>query len=200
MREEGLTPHTFKGLLPSGCATRTVAQPLLTDSQGNDNVGAQRRGKMLEAIPTNIFSTTFRLHQQNQLVGEIDTSIWREKATLELPDGTYQLYREGTFNGDFLLEHNGKVAARATKPSAFQSRFEVEVAGRVVELRKLSIWNRNFGVFDGERQVGGVYPLGLFTRRAKIDLPDDWPLAATAFVFWLAFIMWRRQNSAAASS
>jgi endo-1,4-beta-mannosidase len=155
---------------------------------------------MLEAIPTNIFSTAFRLHQQNQLLGEIDTSIWREKATLELPDGTYELYREGTFNGDFVLEHNGKVVARAAKPSAFQSRFEVEVAGKVLELRKLSIWNRRFGVFDGETQEGGIYPVGFFTRRASVDLPDNWPLATRVFVFWLAFIMWRRQDSAAASS
>lgn len=154
---------------------------------------------MLEAIPTNIFSTNFRLQQQNQLVGEVDTSIWREKARLELPDGTYELYREGTFAGDFLLVRDGKVVARATKPSAFQSRFEVEVPGKRVELRKVSIWNRRFGVFEGERQIGGIYPVGLFTRRANIDLPGDWPLATSVFVFWLAFIMWRRQSQSAAS-
>jgi hypothetical protein len=154
---------------------------------------------MLEAISKNVFCTNFRLQQQNELVGEVDTSIWREKATLDLPDGTYELYREGTFAGDFLLERDGKVVARAAKPSAFQSRLEVEVPGKRVELRKVSIWNRRFGVFEGERQIGGIYPVGLFTRRANIDLPGDWPLATRAFVFWLAFIMWRRQSHAGSS-
>jgi hypothetical protein len=102
---------------------------------------------MLEAVPTNVFSTNFRLQQQNQLLGEVDTSIWREKGQLELEDGTYQLYREGPFSGDFILEHNGKLVARA--------------------------------------------------RRSNIDLPADWPLPIRIFLFWLAFLMWKRQSQAA---
>ncbi|MDP9201581.1 MAG: hypothetical protein M3P26_06570 [Gemmatimonadota bacterium] len=154
---------------------------------------------MLEAIPTNIFSTTFRLQQQNQLLGEVATSIWREKGRLELEDGTYKTYREGLFSGDFLLEHNGKVVARASKPSALQNRFEVELPNRRLVLRKLSVWNRRFGLFDGEQQIGSIYPLGVFTRRSNIDLPADWPLAIRVFLFWLAFVIWKRQNQAAAS-
>ena len=106
---------------------------------------------MLEAIPTDILSTNFRLQQQNELLGEVDTSILREKARIELEDGTYQLYRERPFSGDFVLEHNGKIVARATKPSAL------------------------------------------------IDLPGDRPLAIRVFLFWLAFIMWKRQSHAATS-
>ena len=154
---------------------------------------------MLEAIPTDIFSTNFRLQQQNQLLGEVDASILREKARLELEDGTYLTYRERTFSGDFVLEHDGKIVARAAKPSALQNRFEVELPNRHLVLRKLSIWNRRFGLFDGEQQIGSIYPLGLFTRRANIDLPGDWPLAIRVFLFWLVFIMWKRQNGAAAS-
>jgi hypothetical protein len=41
---------------------------------------------MLEAIPKNIFSTRFRFQQENQLLGKIDNSIWREKALGELKD------------------------------------------------------------------------------------------------------------------
>jgi len=152
---------------------------------------------MLEAVPTNIFSTNFRLQQQNQLLGEIETSIWREKAQLELQDGTYQLYREALYSGDFMLEHNGKVVARASKPSALQNRFEVELPNRKLVLRKLSLWNRRFGLFEGEKQVGGIYPLGIFTRRSNIDLPPEWALAQRIFLFWLAFLIWKRQSQAA---
>jgi hypothetical protein len=152
---------------------------------------------MLEAIPANLFSTNFRLQQQNELLGEVDTSAWREKGRLELEEGTYELYREGKFSGDFLLERNGNVVARATKPSAFQCRFDVLLPNRTLTLRKLSIWSRRFGVFEGEKQIGSVYPVGIFSRRSNIDLPSDWPVAARAFVFWLVFLMWRRQQQAA---
>jgi hypothetical protein len=152
---------------------------------------------MLEAIPTNIFRNNYRLHQQNKLLGEVDTSAWLEKARLELEEGTYELCREGKFSGDFLLVRNGHVVARATKPSVFQNRFDVELPNRSLVLRRQSVWNRRFAVFEGENQVGSVYPAGLFTRRAKIDLPADWPLSQRIFLFWLVFLIWRRQSQAA---
>jgi hypothetical protein len=152
---------------------------------------------MLEATPKSIFSYNFHLQQQNQLLGEVDTSLWREKGRLELEDGTYLLYREGHFSDDFVLEHDGTIVARASKPSALYNTFEVELPDRQLVLRKLSAWNRRFGVFDGEKQVGSIYPLGVFTRRTNVDLPGDWPLPVRGFLFWLALIIWKRQNQAA---
>jgi len=154
---------------------------------------------MLEAIPKGFFSASFRIQEQDQLLGEVDTSIWREKARLEVEDGTYQLYREGHFSGDFVLEQNGKVVARASKPSALQNRFEVELPNRRLVLRTLSMWNRRFGLFDGEKQIGTIYRLSVFTSRANIDLPGDWPLPIRVFLYWLAFVIWKRQSQAAAS-
>lgn len=152
---------------------------------------------MLEAVPKNIFANNFYLQQQNELLGELDSTIWREKAQLELEEGTYLLYRERYFSGDFVLEHDGTVIARASKPSAFSNRFEVQLPDRNLVLRKLSAWNRRFVLFDGEKQVGSIYPLNVFTRRANIDLPGDWPLRIKAFLFWLVFIVWKRQQAAA---
>ena len=154
---------------------------------------------MLEAIPTSIFCSTFRLQQNDNLLGEVSASIWRDKARLEIGEGTYELYREGQFSGDFVLEHNGNVVARARKPSAFRNQFEVELPNQLLVLRKLSLLNRRFGLFDGERQLGSIYPLGIFTRRSNIDLPSDWPLPIRVFLFWLVFVIWKRQNAAAAS-
>ena len=154
---------------------------------------------MLEAIPTNLFSKSVRLQQNDELVGEVDLSHWREKARLELPDGTYTLRREGFCSGDYLLERDGSVIARAAKPSVFKCTFEVELPNRQFTFRKPSIWNRRFTLFDGDRQIGSVYPTGMFRRRSNIDLPSDLPLATRIFVYWLALISWKRQNAAAAS-
>lgn len=154
---------------------------------------------MLEAIPKNLFSSNFRLEQQNRLVGEVDTSIWRDKAELELEEGSYQLFREGLMSGDFVLERAGKIIARASKPSVFENRFEVDLPGHHLVMRKLSFLSRHFGLFEGDKQIGKIYPLGIFTRHSRIDLPGEWPLSSRVFVFWLAFVVWKRQNAAAAS-
>lgn len=151
---------------------------------------------MLEAVPKNLFTYNFYLQQQNELLGEMDNSIWREKAQLELHEGTYLLYRERHFSGDFVLEHDGRVVARASKTSALYNRFEVELPDRHLVLRKMSTWNRRFGLFDGEKQVGSIYPLNAFTRRTSIDLPGDLPLPIRAFLFWLVCIIWKRQQAA----
>ena len=153
---------------------------------------------MIEAIPTSIFSCNFRLQQQDKLIGEVDTSRWREQARIELEDGTYNLRREGFCSGDFYLEKDGKLVGRASKPSVLRNVFEIDLPNRHLTLRKLSALNRRFGVFEGDKQIGSVYPRGLFTRRSNIDLPTDWPLASRIFVFWLAFLIWRRENAAAA--
>jgi hypothetical protein len=153
---------------------------------------------MLEAIPKNFFSTRFQFQQDNQLLGKIDNSIWREEARVELKDGTYLLSREGRFSGYFLIEHNGRLVARASKPSALRNTFEVEVAGRLLVLRQLSIWKRRFGLFNGDKQIGSIYPLRVLSRHAHIDVPGDLPLPIRVFLFWLVFIVWKRQSQAAA--
>jgi hypothetical protein len=129
----------------------------------------------------------------------LSSSLWRESADLELEAGTYELYREGAMSGDFLLVSNGKIVSRGTKPSMWQYNFEVKLGNRAVELRRLSVWRRRFGVFDAGKKVGDIYPVGIFTRRANIELPGDWPLVDRAFLVWLSFLMWKRQSQTAAS-
>lgn len=150
---------------------------------------------MIEAVPRGWFSNSFRLQQPHGTVAEIDVSNWREKAEFDVQGGHYRLYREGFASGAFVLERDGQVVARALKPSAFRSRFEVQLGGRTLDLRRAA-WSSNFGLFDGERQVGSIRRAGILTRRALIDLPDDWPLAAQVFVFWLVLVIWIRDQAA----
>jgi hypothetical protein len=154
---------------------------------------------LLEAIPTGLLSATYRLQQDNVLIGEIDNSYFRERATLELEEGTYHLFRERAMGGDFMLERNGNIVARAAKPSAFKTLLEVDVPEHHLVLRRISVFSRRFGVFENGRQVGAIYTAGTFTRRAIVDLPAEWPAVARVFLFWLTWLMWRRQHQSAAS-
>ena len=149
----------------------------------------------MEAIATGIFNIKFRLVGQNQrLLGELENSFLQAKAQLELEEGSYQLYREGWFSGDFLLELNGKVVARASKPSVLQNRFEIELPDRQLVLSKPSSFDRRVIVLDGGKEIGSIYPLGAFTRHTYVDVPDDWPVPIRAFLFWLVVNVWKRPN------
>jgi hypothetical protein len=43
-----------------------------------------------------------------------------------------------------------------------------------------------------------VYPLGVFNHTTQIDVPGDLSLPIRVFLFWLVFIIWKRQRQAAA--
>lgn len=152
---------------------------------------------MLEAIPTNLLCTNFRLEQENKLLGELDPAVFRCRATLELEEGTYDLYRERFLGGDYILERDGQIVARAIKPSAFRNKFEIALGNRLLQLKKVSSWSRKFGLFENGQQIGGIYPQGIFSKRSRIDLPGEWPLANRAFMFWLAFLTWKQESAAA---
>jgi hypothetical protein len=155
---------------------------------------------LLEIAPKHIFSNTFQFRTQSHELVVLRGSSWRERAEFDLQGSRYRLYREGRLKGPFLLERDGRLIARAVKPSAFRERFEVEVNGAVYTLRKPSAFSRRFHLFSGEQQIGEIAPVSVFSRRSRINLPADIPLAIQLFIFWLALLMWKRQAAAAGAT
>jgi hypothetical protein len=139
-----------------------------------------------------LFSWNFQFREDGKVVGEMDRSLWRESAEVELNDGRYSFYRDQVIGGDYVIDHKGQILARATKPSWWRSALDVELFKRSVKLRRPSIFVRRLAVFEGGRRVGTIYP-GWITGRVKIDLPPDWTVLDRAFLFWLCSLMWRRQ-------
>jgi hypothetical protein len=140
-----------------------------------------------------LFSPTYiQFREDGKAVGDMERSLWREMAELDLDDGRYSFYRDQVIGGDYVIEHKGQTLARASKPSWWRSKLDVELFKRSVKLRRPSAFVRRFGVFEAGRRVGTIYP-GLITGRAKIDLPSDWTVLDRAFLFWLCSLMWRRQ-------
>ena len=151
---------------------------------------------MIEAVPKGLFSGGFQLQLQDRCIAELDPSAWRERAEVSIDGAGYRMYRQGLISGEFVLERNGEVVARAMKVSVFSDSFELWIGSRSFTLRKESLWSRRFGLFEGNQRVGGVAPAGMFTRRTLIDLPREWPAPIQTFVFWLALVIWNRERSA----
>ena len=156
----------------------------------------------LSIVPKRWYSWDFNVLDGPRQVALVDVSAWREKGVLTVDGVEHRVYREGMMSGDFILERNGSVLARAEKPSAFRDTLVVRHNGREYTLRKKSIWRRAFVVLSGEREVGALNPNSVWKRDATVTLPQEWPLPVRLFVIWLAIIMWKRdaESTAAASA
>jgi hypothetical protein len=146
-----------------------------------------------------LFTREFSIEAEGQKIALLDSSRWRVAGAISMGRQTYQLYREGLMSGAFLLEYEGQVVARAIKPSAFRSQFDLEFHGRRYSLIRASVFGRGFAVFQGEVVVGSIRPAGMFIRRTIIELPPDWSIPFQVFVFWLVLLVWNRASAAAAA-
>ena len=152
---------------------------------------------MLQARPKGFFSWDFVVSEGNEEIAEVSFAWFRERGELDVKGEPCAIYREGLM-GDFCLEWNGEVVARATKTSMWTRRFVVRFEGREFVLEAKSILSRAFVLRDaGEdgrdagRELGRISPAGIFTRKATIDLPEGVPLPVQVFMCWLVVIMWR---------
>lgn len=155
---------------------------------------------MLEAKPNGIFSRDFSIEAAGQRIALLDVAFWKEAGEISIEGRPYKLYREGLMHGAFVLESQGQVVARALKPSAFFSHFDLEMGDRRYSLKRNSAFGRAFTILQGDTVVGSVRPAGVFSRRAVVELPVDWPVPVQVFVFWLVLVIWKRDESGAAAA
>ena len=153
---------------------------------------------MLTAVPTHWYTWNFHLHDGRRVLGEIEMSNWKEKATLVVNGECCQTYREGACFGTFVLECAGKIIAKANKPSAFARKFIVRHGPRELTLEPESALRRTMVLFEQGIRIGMIAPESAFSRRALIDLPDSLLPAVRAFITWLALVLWKRGGDAVA--
>lgn len=153
---------------------------------------------MLRAAPVSWFSWNFHVFEHDKQLAHIDMAWIREAGTLVLEGASYKVNREGFFGGAFILEKDGHVLARATKPSVWRRMFEIEFGTKRYVLKTKSSFGRSFVLLDGEMTIGAMRPEHAFTRRSAVDFPDDLPLPARIFMIWLAILLWKREAEASA--
>jgi hypothetical protein len=156
---------------------------------------------MLYAAPRGIFSWNYTVRAKDDtVIADIDMVWFGESAEVTIGGQGYTVRRESVLHGTFALLQGDRVLARAHKVSAFSRAFDVDLAGRPLELKALSVWSRRFGLFENNAQIGWIGPSSWLGRIAVTDLPDNVSMPAQVFLLWLVLILWRRAaNSSAAS-
>ena len=141
----------------------------------------------------------FTVQEGGDAIAEINPSWFGERAEIRVKGRAYSAYRESMLAGTFVLQSEERTLARARKASAFVRAFDIDLAGRPMELKAVSVWRREFGLFENDVQVGRISPVRWFGWHAVIDLPPDIPLPAQLFLLWLVLVLWRRAAAADAA-
>lgn len=149
---------------------------------------------MLRAVPIRPFSHSFSVLDGDRDVAMLKTGWFSDTGSATIDGRALRLGRENAFSGAFKLELDGAVVAKAYKRSALRNCFEIELEQTHVLLEREGLLGRSFVVRRGEEVLGRIDPESVFTREARIDLPDEWPTALQLFVFWLVLIIWKRMK------
>jgi hypothetical protein len=133
----------------------------------------------------------FTVQEGGDAIAEINPSWFGERAEIRVKGRAYSAYRESMLAGTFVLQSGERALARAQKVSAFVRAFDIDLAGRPMELKAISFWAREVGLFENGVRVGRIGPVGWFGRQVVIDLRLDVPLPARLFLLWLVLVLWR---------
>ena len=160
---------------------------------------------VLRAVPKGYFSYGFDVFDRSGTrVATAELANWRENANLDVGERRY-LARHETWAKEFFLEgEDGQPVAVAEKPSGWKETFLLELlehGGARYELRKESAWKSSFVLSrEGVDPVGSIEQKSFFGRETVAHLPEELPIEVRVFVFWLATLMRKRNDAAAASA
>ncbi len=154
---------------------------------------------MLTAKPTGLLSENFVVSRDGVQLCEFDQAGGRDRAEFVV-DGERYIAKNELLGGDFLLENQSQLIARADK-RALRRVFDVRIdpgssAERSYELKVggLIAKGGRYTLEENGRKVGELVKTP-FLRSAQANLPQDVPLPVQVFLLWIGLMMWRRERN-----
>jgi hypothetical protein len=155
---------------------------------------------MLEAAPLGIFSRSYAVTEHGRPVAAVSFGTWGSQGTLEFEHRRLTIRREGWWRPKLKLEEKGKLVSCAFPSGAFRRGFYFAFGEDEYVLSSAGVFSLNYALTRGGQVLGCVYSLGVFSRRAGVDLPDELALEVRLFALWLVLLTWHRSAAAAAAS
>jgi len=150
-----------------------------------------------ELTPQSWWSLDFSVMRGDSVVAEIEIPRWRKKAVLKVDGLHYAAYREGVIGGAFVLASDTTQLVRAERTIWLSRSFTIKHGEKTYRL-KAEWFGSSFVLLDNGHEVGSLVPLGVFTRKTSVSLPDELPLPVQMFVIWLT--LYQRETDASASA
>jgi hypothetical protein len=142
---------------------------------------------------------SFRVEDRGRAVGSIEFGTFGERGALELDGRRLAVRREGFWHPRFVLSDGRAELATGQSAGAFRRGFRIVHAGEEYRLDPSSFFGRSYALSRRGRCLGTVRALGLFWRRAQIEIDEELSTELRLFAFWLAVLAWRRAAATAAA-
>lgn len=154
---------------------------------------------MLTCLPKSLCSRDFRILGASE-EAVVSFNALTEQGSISLGAAEYAIRKHGLMSGRWSLVYEGQTVAEARKPRAMSRSIDVQVAGEQFKLQPQSAFTRAFDLFLEGQAVGVIRPAHAFTRRAFVECRSPLPEEVQLFLFWLAALMWRRDEDTAMAS
>jgi hypothetical protein len=160
---------------------------------------------MLEATSEGPLRSRFRVTRDGAPVGHVEFRAVREAGAIDIGDERLTIRRDGAMGLWQLEQHTDGVGtqtiATAEKPSAWRSRVVLHLPGRPAwQVRRPSAWRTAYELTEADRAVGTIRRSGVWRQRVQAEIPDDVPVSQQLFTLWMVLLLFRRDDSAAASA
>ncbi len=150
---------------------------------------------VLTATPKNIFSYDYHVLRGEDRIAFLDLALVRRRGSIIIGEQTLRVEANGILRPQFVLYLDDRPIAEAQKASVFRDRLYLKLGNAECEVRRRGLLGLRFEVLVNEQKVGEIVRLRWYSRKARIDLPEDWPLGLQLFVFWLVVLIWKRDSN-----
>ena len=149
---------------------------------------------MLTCLPQSICSWDYRVPDAPGGGAELYFNHWTDQGRIVVGREEFEVRKGGLFSDRWTLEHGGRGIAETARPNVFFRRFEIEINGLQFTLKAVSPLASGFEILQGDRRLGAIDRVHIFTRRATIECEPEAPELVQLFAFWLVALLWRRQS------
>jgi len=134
-------------------------------------------------------------------VALLRASNWKEEATAVVGDRAWAFSkRRGELLGRWVAEPEDVARLRASKTSFWRGTWRVDLEGRPVEVRPVSMWKSTHRYFADGGQVAESGSVGGWSPRPTLTADGSLPLHHQVFLLWMELVLARRNASAAAGA
>src|SRR5216683_3223613 len=148
-----------------------------------------RVSTMLKAVPNSWLRWDFTIFDAETVIATIDLHGPGGVGQVSIGPKRYQVAREATFDGDFLLQCDHVIVARAEQPETFVRSLTIQDQNKHYIFEASSVFQRKFVLREGTHILGSVYPERGFTRKIIIDLPPQMALPVRVFLVSLVLLL-----------
>lgn len=155
--------------------------------------------EILETVPDGLFTANCAIMRDETEVGHIYRKLMSisMKGTIEAQGRGFQVFRDGIFNGSFILQtETGEEIAKATRKSFFSNTYIVVFGGNEIVLsRKMFSLRNMYELYQQDNKVGMVSLKRTFSRRILMETAMGIPLEVRIFILYFVMLLISSDNS-----